>query len=157
MKKFTKKYNYNECSIEELEKHMDSCCRNKMDEEVRRLCDAMNALPGIETSNSCCGHGAQQLSIFFKVTDSKQGLFFLTRCVDRRYWKYGYLWNIKLSVGDMCEENGELPIMYHLNSGPIVDEDAYIQAQNLVENMESHLNHKGFLKGYEIDLKKFDL
>ena len=48
-----------------------------MDEECIDLCDAMNSLPGIVTINSCCGHGLNPYSIFFRVTNSKEGLFFL--------------------------------------------------------------------------------
>jgi hypothetical protein len=126
-----------------------------MDDDVLELCNAMNALPGIETTESCCGHGCEPFSIYFKVKkDEQDGLFFLTRCVDRRYWKYGYLWKIELCVGDMYD--GTLPITYILSSGPIVGEDAYTQAHDLVENMNDHINHKSFLNLYDLDVNKFD-
>jgi hypothetical protein len=126
-----------------------------MDDEVLELCNAMNALPGIETVESCCGHGSGPFRIWFKVAkDEQDGLFFLTRCVDRRYWKYGYLWKIELSVGDMYD--GTLPITYCLSSGPIVGEDAYTQAHSLVENMNDHINHKNFLELYNLDANKFN-
>lgn len=128
-----------------------------MDKEIVDLCDAMNALPGIETTDSCCGHSSSPLEIFFKVT-SEEGLFFLTRCVDRRYWKYGYLWGIELSVGDRYESGIEpRPVAYHLHSGPIVGEEAYEQAKDLVRNMNNHLNIKAFMDGYDLDIKDFDL
>lgn len=79
-----------------------------IDEECRDLCDAMNALPGIETSGSCCGQGRISFSIYFEAR-SGQGLFFLVRCVDSRYWKYGQFWNTELSVGDQYED-GYLPV-----------------------------------------------
>jgi hypothetical protein len=129
-----------------------------MDEDCLDLCNAMNALPGIETTESCCGHGGlgSPFRIWFKVKkDEQDGLFFLTRCVDRRYWKYGYLWKIELCVGDMFD--GTLPISYILSSGPIVGEDAYMQAESLVENLNYHLNHKNFMKLYELDINKFDI
>ena len=65
----------------------------------------------------------------------------------RRYWKYGYLWKIELSVGDTMRD-GILPTTYLLHSGPIVGEDAYMQAESLIENMNHHLNHVNFLNGY---------
>lgn len=136
---FTKKYEYD----------------GRMDKEVRDLCDCMNALPGIKTFDSCCGHGSGPFSIFFEVTSDK-GIFFLTRCADHRYWKYGYLWKIELSVGDMYENN-KLPTHYRLHSGPIVEEDAYEQAKSLIENMNHHLNHVNFLKGYDLNIKDFDV
>ena len=36
-----------------------------MDRECIRICDAMNALPGIRTCESCCGHGEEPHRIFF--------------------------------------------------------------------------------------------
>jgi hypothetical protein len=38
----------------------------KMDPECIPLCDAMNALPGIKTFESCCGHGKHAFIVFFK-------------------------------------------------------------------------------------------
>jgi len=139
-KKFTKKYEYS----------------GSMDEEIIELCDALNALPGIETFDSCCGHGACALMIFFRST-SEEGLFFLTRCVDRRYWKYGYLWGIDLSVGDLWKEEKPRPTTYRLHSGPIVGEDAYEQAKYLVRNMNRHLNNEAFMNAFKLDITKFDL
>jgi hypothetical protein len=136
---FTKKYEY----------------EGQMDKEVIDLCNAMNALPGIKTTDSCCGHSSSSFMVFFRVTSDK-GLFFLTRCVDRRYWKYGYLWKIELSVGDRYID-GILPITYLLTSSPIVGEDAYEQAKSLIGNMNHHLNYVNFLKGYGLNIKDFDI
>lgn len=38
---------------------------NDMDEECIPLCDALNALPGIKTHESCCGHGKDAHRVFF--------------------------------------------------------------------------------------------
>ena len=127
----------------------------KMDKEVIALCDALNALPSIETFESCCGHGADPFCIWFKVTDSKEGLFFLTRCVDNRYWEYGYLWKLDLRVGDMFKNN-HLPIHYLLSSGNIVGDHAYKQAESLVENMDHHINHEGFMDDYKLNINNFE-
>jgi len=140
IKQFTKKYEYDQ----------------HMDKEVVDLCDAMNALPGIKTIDSCCGHDETPFGIFFRVS-SEEGLFFLTRCVNRRYWKYGGLWKIELSVGDRYESGNLLPVIYHLHSGIIVGEDAYNQAKDLIKNMNAHLNVWAFLKGYDLDLDDFEL
>ena len=40
-----------------------------MDPEVMALCDALNQLPGIETTQSCCGHGKQSFKIWVYTTD----------------------------------------------------------------------------------------
>lgn len=128
---------------------------SNMDEEILNLCNAMNNIPGIETTGSCCGHGAESLKIFFNVT-SDRGLFFIGRCVSHRYWKYGYLWKIEIQIGDRYLQ-GVLPITYMLHSGPIVGKDAYMQADKLVENMEHHLNHKAFMEGFGYKIEDFDL
>lgn len=140
IKLFTKKYEYDQY----------------MDKEVVSLCDAMNALPGIKTIDSCCGHDETPFSIWFRVS-SEEGLFFLIRCVDRRYWKYGCLWKIELLVGDRYKSGDLLPVIYHLHSGVIVGEDAYEQAEDLVRNMNDHLNIGAFLKGYDLNLDDFEL
>lgn len=38
---------------------------SNMDPECVPLCDALNALPGIVTTESCCGHGEYPHRIFF--------------------------------------------------------------------------------------------
>lgn len=36
-----------------------------LDPECRELCEALNLLPGITTTSSCCGHGREPYRIFF--------------------------------------------------------------------------------------------
>lgn len=40
-----------------------------MDSECLKLCEALNLLPGILTTNSCCGHGERPYRIFFHAED----------------------------------------------------------------------------------------
>ena len=127
-----------------------------MHKEAIPICNAMNSLPGIETSESCSGHGKTPFHIWFKVKATTEGLFFLTRCVDRRYWEYGHVWGIELSVGDMYIDN-YLPISYLLHSGDVIGKEAYKQAESLVDNMNLHINHPNFLSGYELELNHFKL
>lgn len=159
--KFTKKYDYG----------------GKMDPEVVDLCNAMNALPGIRTFESCCGHGKYPFQIWFEVRDPA-GLFFLVRCVDRRYWEHGWRWQISLSVGDLMREDGYRPTHYLLESvvwwdgavrgedGKIteghggkltVGQEAYDQAQDLIENMNEHLNIERFMSKSNLNVEDFDV
>ena len=124
-----------------------------MDKECIPLCDAMNAVKGIITSESCCGHGKESFSIYFKVTSFK-GLFFITRCIDSRYFKHGCKWTCDLTVGDTIVD-GILPTSFYLHSED-VGEEAYKQANDLVKNMNWHLNHKNFMKGFGLDLEDFE-
>lgn len=43
--------------------------RGEMDQECVALCDAMNLFPGIQTVESCCGHGEMPYAIWFKAVD----------------------------------------------------------------------------------------
>jgi len=126
-----------------------------MDSEIIELCDAMNCLWGIRTIDSCSGHGKNPLTIFFEVRDPV-GIFFLTRCVDKRYFKYGGSWSITLSVGDQKGEDGYLPTTYLLQN-TTCGKQACKEANALIANIVHHLNHKNFLKGYSIDLSRFDV
>ena len=127
------------------------------DPEVVKICKAMNCLPGIETFESCCGHGTQPFMIFFRVhpTERNEGLFILTRSVDNRYFKHGFDWDIILTASDMYND-GYLPITYILESKTMGDE-AYKQADDLVDNIIDHCNHKNFLKIYELPKIEIDI
>ena len=137
---------------------------NDLDQKVVDLCNALNSLPGIKTKGSCCGHGKGPLRIYFQVDathDSRlQGLFFFTRCADRRYWGHGYDWSIELSVSDKPKH--PLPTTFILTSArgwgggkTTVGKEAYDQAIDLVRNMNDHLNHEAFMNGFSLDVEKF--
>jgi hypothetical protein len=126
---------------------------NKRDSVIKNLKIAIDSLPGIKVICES-GDAKTGIRIFFHVGNNKEGLFFLTRCVDNRYWEYGYMWNIQLSVGDMYK-NKKLPITYCLNSGTDIGKRACIQAQSLIDNMNYHLNHENFISGFDIKINKF--
>lgn len=125
-----------------------------LDIETIGLVRRMNGLRGIVTTDSCCGHGASPFSIHFNVDPvDPSGLFLLARSADERYWKYGYLWRIDVSVGDRAPTMSEreiLPIHYRLHSGPVRGDDAYQQAVSLCESIDWHLGHKVFLDHYKL-------
>ena len=85
----------------------------EMDKEVINLCNAINSLPGIETTGSCCGHEKSVFRIYFQVTSLPQGLFFLARCCDLRYFKHE--WKIEVEVSDAMRDN-ILPTTFWLHS-----------------------------------------
>lgn len=120
-----------------------------LDPEVVELVEAMNALPGIETYCSCCGHGERPFRIWFRVAEGEhRGLFLLTRCSDRRYWRFGDRWQITLSVLDRHDYNAS--ISYVLASSD-VGWMAYNQALDLVRSLHEHLEHDAFLEGYGLE------
>lgn len=131
----------------------------RMDKDVIELCDAINALPSLHTTESCSGHGKRPFQIWIRCDGkSMQGLFFLTRCVDRRYFQHG--WGIYLEVSDVFKD-GILPTNFVLGSTnswsneKIKGKKAYSQAKDLVKNMNHHLNHENFMKGYNLNIDEF--
>lgn len=56
----------------------------RMDKQCVVLCDAINKIPGVRTTESCCGHGKQPMRIWLRVK-TVQNLFILARSVNRMY------------------------------------------------------------------------
>ena len=145
------------CPIVDKELIKEQDFEGRMLSAQRDLERAIASLPGIEiTSGGILRSLNEPFRLFFRVTDEK-GLAFLTRCVDFRYWKYGYLWKVELSIGDQIYDDGHLPISYMLHSGPIIGEEACEQARSLLENMEYHINHKNFMNFFNLTVDDFDL
>ena len=122
-----------------------------MDKECIDICNAMNSIPGISTFESCSGHNKKPFRIYFNSTD-QQGLFFLTRCIDQRYWEYGHQWSITLSVNDLYKDI--LPTVFLLQSTS-KGSQAIHEANCLINNFMIHLNHENFFKAYKLDIEKF--
>lgn len=125
------------------------------DKRLINLLNAIQSLLGIDIS--CVGqYNTQNLIIFFKST-LPQGLFFLTRCIDRRYyWVSDKLWKIELSIGDQFINN-YLPVTYELNTNGIIGEDSYVMCEDLLKNLTYHLNHENFMKGFKLNIKEFEI
>lgn len=112
------------------------------------LLNTMNSLDGITVSSyrTLKYLDDQKLFIAFYVMKSNKGLFFLTRCVDNRYWEHGDDWSINLSVGDNMI-NDHLPISYCLESIRQGDE-LFEQINSLLENFDYHKKNVNFVKLY---------
>lgn len=73
-----------------------------LDEEVAELVWAMNKLPGIETTNSCCGHGRRPFLIWFIVTDfNARGLLVLSRLLSHNYYGHWRFFKVHLDHRDV--------------------------------------------------------
>ncbi|MCK9574724.1 MAG: hypothetical protein WC979_03290 [Candidatus Pacearchaeota archaeon] len=125
-----------------------------IDLQCVEIIEAMNSLPGVMTIESCCGHDKTPFRIWFYANVTNEGLFFLTRCADRRYWQYGDDWRIELSVGDTYRDD-ILPTTFCLTSITVKGDEAHLQIKDLVDNMNYHLNHKNFMDGFDLDYKNF--
>jgi len=60
-----------------------------MDPECVRLCATLNALPGIRTTESCCGHGDSRYRIWLMIDPDSVGALVLQRALSGRYYRYG--------------------------------------------------------------------
>ncbi len=114
------------------------------------LCNAIKSLPGVESATNVSEEDVRIVFAVEKLT-AMQGVMFLTRCADRRYWEYGHKWSISLSISDRPKDSR---IVYILQS-EAKGEESYAQAQSLVENMLYHLNHKKFMEAYDLDVSQF--
>lgn len=97
------------------------------DKEVVSLCNAINSIPGLETSESCCGHGKEAFEIWFNANDLK-ALIVLARAFDRRY---GGLtnWHCYLHMNDIA------PVTFRIESES-KGEVAYAESEYIAHNIK---------------------
>ena len=58
---------------------------DNMDLECIPICEALNALPGVQTTESCCGHGQYRFTVFFSCT-SFETLKRIARAIESSSW-----------------------------------------------------------------------
>lgn len=121
-----------------------------MDPECVNLCEAMNLLPGIKTTESCCGHGKASYCIWFRVADfSGRGFITLARVTCPRYYEGD--WRLVISHGDL--RRTLTGFVLEGAAGP----DRYQAAETLAKHIRSHLD--GTTPGFnilQVDAAKFD-
>jgi hypothetical protein len=127
----------------------------------------IEALPGVHVTSTILDKTFTNIKekwngilIFLHIQGyTQEGLFFLTRCLDRRYWEYGHKWRIELSVGDQIFENGDRPLIYDIFR-PLLDDDneknIIDEITSLISNIEYHSTHVGFMSGFNIDQSKYN-
>ena len=77
-------------------------CVEDIDAEARPLVFTLNTLPGIQTIESCCGHGTEPFRIWFEVSlYDKSGLKIIQRAVEHKEWPQGERWTV-------CKSNMQL-------------------------------------------------
>jgi len=115
----------------------------RMDKECIKLCDALNEIKGVETSESCCGHGVRPFSVWLKCDNSKQ-LFPLIRQISRNYANND--WHCEVALTDM--ENR--PIIFHLYSFNIGNE-AYREADKIADRILEFLKWDEVMEMFHIE------
>jgi len=97
------------------------------DKEVVALCNAINSIPGLETYESCCGHGKEAFQIWFKANDLK-ALIVLARAFDRRYGGLAN-WHCYLDMDDTE------PVVFRIESES-KGELAYAESEQVANNIK---------------------
>ena len=120
----------------EIPEDLDAACVS--------LFKAMNQLPGIITTESCCGHGRGPFHIWFTMDPTQIGADVLARCLSGRYYNYfpgeqrnDPYWRAYISD---CETGCRF-----LLEGKPMDKDGEIcePAEKLAANIQNHI-HTGF-------------
>ena len=93
---------------------------DKMDPECIPICDALNALDGIETISSCCGHGYAPFRIYFEADTMDALKPILTAIDESEFWRI----RVSMATGNMS--------IYFVLDGP-QDDDAYRMADTLAQ------------------------
>ena len=139
-----------------------------MKELYKQLTETINALPGVEVSGDNLSNSFDKIKsnwggcrlFFYSDEKDAEGLFFLTRCIDTRYWEYGHLWRIELTCSDQIHPNGDRPITYNIYRpfiGEETEEEIDKEINLLIENMHYHFHHDNFMSGFNMDRTKYDL
>ena len=124
-----------EIAIKQTKEDMEAKNNNhydgRMDEECIPLCDALNSLPGVETTSSCCGHCKNDFMIFFNCNDS-YSLAIIARAFNRRYSGTYLEWKIEVETHD----NGRYDFFMH-SVKPYPNElEMKTDIGQLIENLE---------------------
>jgi hypothetical protein len=117
----------------------------RMDRQCLALCDALNLIPGIETSESCCGHGRHPYWIWFvaRGRDALKGLTVVGRVFDRRY---GGIEGWRCEV-DNHDVQRRCPA-FLITSGDAVGRKIYSDSKKIAKNIREHLNHPAFMREF---------
>jgi len=151
-----------------LRKETANVSRYKLRKEYKDMLMAIEALPGVHVTSTILDKTFTNIKekwngilIFLHIEEcTQEGLFFLTRCMDRRYWEHGNKWRIELEVGDVEHLNGDRPINYNLfralqegdNEQIIIDE-----CKSLFDNMMDHFNHDNFMTHFNMNKEEYHL
>ena len=139
-----------------------------MKDLYKELTKVISSLPGIQINGDNLSNSFDKIKsnwggvcLFFSSDEKEsEGLFFLTRCIDARYWEWGNLWRIELTVGDQLHTNGDRPLTYNIYRpfiGEETEEEIDKEISSLIDNLHYHFHHDNFMLGYNMDRRKYDL
>jgi|SRR5208283_5117092 len=110
----------------------DKALAEGIDRECVKLCEAMNAVPDIETCWSCCGHGKRSYGISFvaRSLEALGGFLRRLRVVQARDGDWLKRWRVECSA---ASGGFDSPVVFTLR-GP-VGQPAYRQAAQLARTL----------------------
>ena len=151
-----------------LRKETSEITRYKLKPEYKNLLMTFQALPGVHVTSSNLDSLFDKIKkkwsgvlIFLQIEEcTQEGLFFLARCMDRRYWEHGHKWRIQLEVGDVEYPNGDRPLTYFIFR-PFQHDDTeqslLDECKSLIENMNHHFWLDNFMTGYNMYRQEYHL
>jgi len=108
---------------------------DEFDKEVVELCKAMNKIPGIQTIDSCCGHGKDYFRIFFTVEDIETlNHFMWAGCY--RWWNWRNGFRVQICDGDVNRDLGILKLQLESYE---IGEDAYKEVYKMTEGINNFI------------------
>lgn len=108
---------------------------NEMDEECIALCNAINKIPGLRTTSSCCGHGKELFRIWFDVDNLKCLPILLYYCDPCHV---GFRWNCLVTT-----DCGMSPVSFRLESKSM-GEQSYGEAQRIANEVLDFLESEDY-------------
>ena len=104
----------------------------EMDPECILLCDAINRIPGVDTTESCCGHDNGTFRVFFHIEDQRTVsilLYYIDPC------HMGFRWDCKVFTD--CSMR---PACYYIES-LAKGKEAYDQANEIAEKINNFMDN----------------
>jgi hypothetical protein len=108
----------------------------KMDQECVNLCNSINKISGLETFESCCGHGEVPFRIYFSVKNLENLpilLYYLDPC------HVGFKWECKVKTD--CAMS---PVCFYIESIEL-GEKSYEEAEEVSKEIEDYINQGGYV------------
>lgn len=117
--------------------------RDHWDKEIVSLCNALNAIPFIQTFDSCSGHEKNPIMIWLRCTDYRY-LYPIGRALDRRYNNCRF--DCLLDVGDIPGR----AVAFLLESED-EGEKAYLEAERLAVALQTILGNTDLMRTFGLD------
>lgn len=133
IKGFAVKIKQNKEDMEEKKDNYDGY----MDKECIHICDALNSIPNVQTTESCCGHCRDRFMIFL-TCDNPHSLAIIARVFDRRYIGTSQPWHIELQTKD----SGAYDYFIHSETKYDSEEVMMKDVNQIIENIEHWCDDK---------------